>query len=1166
MKDKITVSELISLLESEKIRSWFDLGLFLDRVRDASRENPSVFRGSRSEFEQEIGSRGIAFVTFFYSVDGVSVEINKYARLFNMNFPSAPVYYLGGRFKPEAGKHIPSFVNRVEISGLDGFDRWPLYRDFFFTRLERGSEAYNSLIVDFWGEVLMLAKKLGSFVEDQNIGLFYLVNVCSNPGNISLCLACVLLSEYLGIPVINNNHDFYWEGGNRSADIDRGLKPGPRDFFFTNAHLGEIFSLIEILYPWESGHWINVNINESQTDHLIRINGHNPARVMEIGTAVDTEAYMNIHKWKRINAFLQFERVLSRYQDRLIAYTACDIIDNGLIDPDDPVPVLIGARTRVVDDFISENIIFLQPTRIISRKRIEAGFRLLAKMMEDPDFRERLTSTPGLKFTILVTGPVAEGHHDYLSHLILRFDDLLSAASESYRDRLFLAFLFSELDKESFKDHFEEPVGIPELYSISSLVLLPSKTEGRGLPIIEAAASGIPVFCRRYFPKNVYSRVIGKHLDEHDRFRVIEFNGRTIGKKHVRKILERVFFPHQFADEIKHNRRVVIRRYSLEALNNNILEIMHRLHHQMSRAKDPAGRIRWAFSAYRELHRYDDENLRSILHTENRQYIAGFGKLEFMLRLKSLIDPSFFRIEEQEIRGYLFQFARELILTDPDDDMIPQNKKIDFYNAVEQIFLLREGEDPIRHDHSFAYRHRNRIHYPYREYTLQELTGLVNLLNQEILQPMFFNRVDEEQHFFTDWNLALLQLTGSNHLAIDNRSRLIGRIRENVPIAYFPGEFLIQELDVFALQSVRLRLGLRMEEPLTPGVLAGSREKIAPVYIFTQERSPGRLLNSEETTEYIVSGNNDELRLIHQQGLLQIVPTSQLSAGIHFAQLGPAALRILRMIRDGRGFLITNRRDAAIMTDIVDIDRFHIGKIGSETESNMMGIPRLSGYIQFVPAGVRTILSYPVPVQTACDFDRVMKGKRFRTLATSLGEEKVFDEIREDAGRHGSPLRYVLDAIGNRERGRDDPFLGYEHITGVYPDGLPYNGILARADLHPQKGKWTFRVFTSSGSPKPVTEFVRQFEKETGYVVRLAWNGGYILNPELVGKLGLPEGYIGTPLGLLVCHGEVISPPLFNRPAMLVYDDGHLDIRRVSCLEGFTLVVAGRRYTIPTGR
>ncbi|HYW94082.1 MAG TPA: glycosyltransferase, partial [Bacteroidales bacterium] len=688
----ITVPDLISLLKAQHIRTWFDLGLFIDRIREDRAVPAASHEGPFHSFEKRLENNGIGFLTFFFSVDGVTVEINKYARLFKRNFPGANIHYISGNFKPEAEKHLPGFVSRCEIPEIQSFDKWKLYEDFFFTHLDRGSSAYNRLIIDFWDETLSLVEKIGAYISHHSISLLYIVNGCSNPGNVSLCLACVLLSEYLGIPVINNNHDFYWEGGN--SDVNRevfGLKPGPRDFFFTNSHLGEIFSLVEMLYPWESRSWINVNINDSQSDYLVTHKGHNPANITEIGTAVDTAEYMNINKRKRINTFLQFEKILSRYQDRLIAYSAGDVIDNGLIDYTCPFPILIGAKTRPVEGFISENIIFLQPTRIISRKRIETGFQLLRKMFKNKAFRERLKTTPGLKITILVTGPVAEGQHAYLTQLILSFDELLKGADEAYNDRLFLAFLFSELDRESFKNYFEQPAGMPELYNISSLVLLPSKTEGRGLPIIEAAASGIPVFCRRYFPKNVYARVIGKHLDEKDRLKVIEFDGRTVKKKHVRKILNRVFFAHEFADELKHNRRVVTGRYSLEALNANIRDIIYRLYMQMAWNETTLERVKIAFNRYRALNDYTNPDLKSMLDTVNREYIAGFGKLGFMLRLKSLIDPSFFRIEEQHIRGYLFDFARGLIRKDPDYDLISTELKTDFYNAVDTIFLYREG-------------------------------------------------------------------------------------------------------------------------------------------------------------------------------------------------------------------------------------------------------------------------------------------------------------------------------------------------------------------------------------------------------------------------------------------------------------------------------------------
>ena len=62
-----------------------------------------------------------------------------------------------------------------------------------------------------------------------------------------------------------------------------------------------------------------------------------------------------------------------------------------------------------------------------------------------------------------------------------------------------------------------------------------------------------------------------------------------------------------------------------------------------------------------------------------------------------------------------------------------------------------------------------------------------------------------------------------------------------------------------------------------------------------------------------------------------------------------------------------------------------------------------------------------------------------------------------------------------------------------------------------------------------------------------------MLNAELVGKLGLPESYIGSPLGLIISAGKVICPPLFNKPAFIIRPDGALNIKRVNSKQGLTV-------------
>ncbi len=317
MTDKRTVkiSKILKELKNEKINTWFDLGLFIDKFKD--QKSKSEFRGDANSFDAHLEKGGIAFLTFYFAIDGITVETEKYAKTFKNIYPDIPIHYVAGEIKQEADELIPKDAFRKVIPEMEAFDAWPLYDDFFKTRMERGSKEYNDLIGKFWKEVLILVEKLGNYIEENDISLLYLINVCSNPGNVSLALATVLISEYLGIPVVNNNHDFYWEGGNRKVDIKKkGLKKGPRDFFFHNAHVGEFFSVIDMIYPWESRSWLNVNINKLQHTHLVNIKGQNPANSAMIGTAVGTKPH-KISRREIIKAFLQMASIFANKKETI---------------------------------------------------------------------------------------------------------------------------------------------------------------------------------------------------------------------------------------------------------------------------------------------------------------------------------------------------------------------------------------------------------------------------------------------------------------------------------------------------------------------------------------------------------------------------------------------------------------------------------------------------------------------------------------------------------------------------------------------------------------------------------------------------------------------------------------------------------------------------------
>ena len=1143
------ITNILKELHNEKIETWFDLGLFIDRFKE--KKSKAGFHGDAKSFDASLTKGGMAFLTFYFTIDGITVETDKYAKIFKNIYPEIPIHFVAGEIKPEADELIPKDAFKKVIPEMEAFDAWPLYNDFFKIKMERGSEAYNNLIGKFWKEVLVLVEKLGGYIEENDISLLYLINVCSNPGNVSLAFATVLISEYLGLPVINNNHDFYWEGGNREVEIKKkGLKKGPRDFFFHNAHVGEFFSIIEMIYPWESRSWMQVNINKIQQNHLIDINGQNPANVALIGTAVDTKMHQ-MSKRDIIKAFMQVSTIFANKKDTITVHTAAHHTKSER----SLKPILLGYKTIKKFDFVNNNIVFLQPTRVISRKSIELNFKLIKRLFSYKSFAEKFITNPQLKLSLIVSGPIPHGQQNYYHDLKKDFKNFLEELPKEYRARVLLGFLFSEFDKNEFNKKYKKPLDIEQLYDVASLILLPSQTEGRGLPIIEAAACGTPIFCRQYEPREVYDQVIGRHLDESLRLIVLEFKGSKVPKILAEKICDHVFYPQNRMVDVTHNRNVIKKRYSIEALQKNMEYILERLHLQLKAISNEVNpQVIHLLEKYKDMVSFENDDLHAILNKKTRHYLPGYGRLSFMIYLKSLIDPSFFRVEEQLIKGNVMSYARMMENDIP--DLVNTNLKLihKYYNAIDDIFKYVDGEISIRHDHALAYRHRNKKSFAYQAFTYQEVTGLVNMIYSDVFKPKHLPDLTLAPQFFADWELALFQLTNSNFLGIDDRKILTEKLKNNVPKGYFPGRYIKHELEYFVLQPIRSQLGLNIQEELSKEVLKSKGQNLEKVYIFIHEPRLTKWFSSANIKEYLESDKEPELGLLYKAGVVQIIETKQWSEGIHFPQMGAKAIKILRQIKESNGFLITNGEYAAMMTDIIEIDHFHIGKVMHQMTARIMGIPKGSGFIQFVPAGVRTTLAYPTPIQTGKDFDKALKSDLYNTLKNTLGKKELLEIISKDAVENGTPIVKLLEQIKQSISGdKTLKRVKSSFAGGVYEDGLPWSGVLAEIDT--EKHQWKFAAHIANNKPKNVPALINEYKKKSNNPnkIELAWNGGYILNPELVGKLGLPETYIGSPLGLLIMDGEVFCPPLFNKPAFIIYKNGEVDIRKVNSQSGFVI-------------
>ncbi len=154
-----------------------------------------------------------------------------------------------------------------------------------------------------------------------------------------------------------------------------------------------------------------------------------------------------------------------------LAEDQCRIIPNGV-----DVAGILALTPRVsalVDDLRlwDRDYVLVHPTRVLRRKNIELGLRVVRALQD-----------LGLDVAYLITG-AADAHQadgqSYGAELRLLIEEL------ALRDS---AIFLGESNALTNDD-------VRGLYAVSDALLFPSKSEGFGLPVVEAGLHGVPVFC-----------------------------------------------------------------------------------------------------------------------------------------------------------------------------------------------------------------------------------------------------------------------------------------------------------------------------------------------------------------------------------------------------------------------------------------------------------------------------------------------------------------------------------------------------------------------------------------------------------------------------------------------------------------------------------------------
>ncbi len=1154
---------LLQDIDSLSTITWFDVGLFFDRINENRKLKSSIIK--KDDIFKRI-QQGIAFITFNYGIDGVTVEVGKYANAFedliqDKTGKSPKIYWVAETIKEESKEIIKPHWKSLEIEGAGGFVDWDGYEECFKTKFARGSKEYNELIVKIWNQTKELIKRLGVFVVDNDIQLLFPVNICSNPGNIPLAMSMILLSEYLSIPVFNSNHDFYWEDGLPVWEREGSQKKGVRDHFFMNADIGEVFSFLENFFPWNSPLWFHSVLNKIQHKKLIYDFGFSPSYVSPLPTSIDIEKYRPVREYRHHDILDRLQLLFSGIKGNKRAKAANDFKKMSSNWFKNPCPLILGSKKGLKYHLDTNNLLFVQPTRILARKRIELNFKLIESLLKFPDFNKLFDSFQDLSITLLITGPVTSEHFSYVEKIVQKFTKLLSNVNKRYRDRIFLAFKFGIDDNTEFKKQNKLPLEIHEIFGVANLVVLPSQQEGRGLPILEASACGVPIMATRYHPEEVFAEVVGESLDASLRLNVLDFPSYSEFTQDTLKQLTNYFSdPHFYSVDLEHNINVIKKRFSHNILVQSFKNDLEILECNLMQGPSIKESVEKAFEFYKKNTKYG-KAFNSLTLSKNRTYLPGITKLENMVYLKSLIDPSFFRMEEKYLFGRIFRYAYKSIQKIINLIDIPEEQQILFYHCVQYLFEYYKGEKKLIVDHSLSYRHRHLKHYAFRDLTESELRGMVGILLREILPEKFYlpPRKSSFNSLLTHLSGNIEALVGTHRIGIDNLAWLEKELESSKPIAWFPGISFLMEAMIFVEWTILHRLGFNVNEQITEKMLQPFKpEKVGTVTLFVRNvYLGGHVVCYNYVSEWIKTKAPSNIRLLYKKKFFKIVKTNVISNGTHLGQLGNKADNELLRIKEQNGFIVSVGNNNMLTFDLVDIPRYNLGVASGPLIANYLGIRKGEGYILWVPAGLRPSLSFPTPIQTPKEFSELLNSDLFIKCCKIHGKNKVLQLLREDADRYSTPIKEILEGLSieknKSKKNKIESIVESKHVVGCQPDGSPWSGAYAKVTFNSNGAKGKGVKFTSAFSKTrsdTVFAIMKQFKK--GNVI-LGWNGGYILNPELVGKLGLPEDYIGSPLGLLICENEVLSVPLFNKPALTFNTMGVPAIRRANLDNGIKI-------------
>ena len=571
---------LRELLDHDHPANWDDITHLLNHIR--SKKNVDSAQDGQDHLQ--FFGKGTAFITFSYGIDGVTIEISKYAHTLENIYRSLDdhsIHLIGESFDEETSSIFSPDWRRFKLDGINGWDKWEQgiwFEALFKKRLISKSKESHRLAGEIYRQAISIADRLGNYLIENQISLLIPINIASNPGNMAATLGVALITEALGLYVLNINHDFYWEGGKSLAERIPGEEAGVRDHFFRNILNRSFFGLFNQLYPWNGKRWLQVNINARQSRKLIQKFSFPSERVFEISTCISDKFFELFDQEDIKFARIRMGHILSNGDAIMHPISVNDHLVRLNHWMNDQRPCILGARPGLsVDPRSDDLIILLQPTRIIGRKRIARNVALIEALLTKSKLREDFENNPLRQLVLHISGPTPIEHKADLVKVLKAYESTVHSLPEKIAERIFLAFSVGHDNHPSFSKHNFDPLTIEDIYRLADVVVFPSATEGRGLPIIEASASGIPIVCSSYLPKEVFEDVIGKGLPENLKIHYIRFPEMKFTRRFLYEVASLLLNPDANPKYSHHNRRAVRARYSRASFKMKFEQLMDHL-------------------------------------------------------------------------------------------------------------------------------------------------------------------------------------------------------------------------------------------------------------------------------------------------------------------------------------------------------------------------------------------------------------------------------------------------------------------------------------------------------------------------------------------------------------------------------------------------------------